>query len=97
MKKYFVHPEENGHIWVTQMIERKKKRYFGIVFQVDFPGRWDDVEYNCHVDGCDYLFPTLEEALEHGARYYSSEPCQFVRVPVQYDVFTKNEIPAGIL
>ncbi len=43
-------------------------------FMVDPPGSWDDEKWNCHVDGCDNQFDTLEEALKCGADVLDFDP-----------------------
>lgn len=83
METYYVHPVVDNHIWVTAK-GRKNRTY--IAFQVDLPGKWFDNTYNCHVDGCDYEFNTLEESLEWGAAILGGE-YQFVHTEELYDIF----------
>ena len=37
-----------------------------LIFSVDEPGAWWDDKWNCHVDGTDYPFDTLEQCITWG-------------------------------
>ena len=89
MVTYYVHPIVNKHICVTRIYGTGKKAKKRIAFQIDLPGRWFENEYNCHVDGCDYPFDTLEKALIKGAEFLrlDGDCYEFVYVEEEFDIF----------
>ena len=87
---YYVHPVVNNHVWVTKEYVKNGKAKKHSVFQIDLPGRWCEDEYNCHVDGCDYQFATMEEALHRGAYYFHGsdrDAYEFVYTEELHDIF----------
>lgn len=89
MKTYIVHPVVDNHIWITTKYKSGRKEVERIAFQIDCPGKWYDEEYNCHVDGCDYPFATVDEALEHGAKVlqFNGEPYKYVHTDKEYNIY----------
>jgi hypothetical protein len=92
MKTYIVHPVVDNHIWVTAKYKKGQKEVECIAFQIDCPGRWFDDKYNCHVDGCNYPFDTVEAALEHGAAVlrFNDEPFEFIHTEEVFDPYKKQ-------
>lgn len=76
-KIYYIHPatEERGLIYVTKILkDAKGNERLDSAFLIDLPGHWDDEKYNLHVDGCDYLCDTLNDALKQGADVLDYDP-----------------------
>lgn len=88
MVTYYVHPVIEQHIWITRIYGNGKKAKRQIAFQIDMPGRWFEKEYNCHVDGCDYAFNSLSEALSWGANVLrmNEEKYKFVFVTEAFEI-----------
>ena len=86
MKKvYYIHPATTqGIVYVTR--ERKfrpnrRQKVLNVEYMVDTPGTWDKEKWNLHVDGCDYLHNTLEDAIKQGADFYDYDPLKPNRKP----------------
>lgn len=72
---FYVHTpnkERNNVVFVTQKIKRDGKDVLFVVFLLDPPGSWDDEKWNLHIDGCDYLYDTMDDALKSGAEFYKN-------------------------
>lgn len=48
----------------------KGKEITNHIFSIDEPGTWFDDKWNCHADGTDYPFDTIEKCIVHGLKIY---------------------------